>query len=93
MVLDASSGTPGGDSLNNLLAKGSNTLGNLLAILVKFRLKRCAFTADVSMAYNGLRLHPSHLAYHKFLWRDGMSELSPLEVWVILTLIYGVRSS
>ena len=93
MVFDASSGTPGGDSLNNLLAKGSNTLGNLLAILVKFRLKRCAFTADVSMAYNGLRLHPSHLAYHKFLWRDGMSELSPLEVWVILTLIYGVRSS
>ena len=93
LVFDASSGTPGGESLNTILAKGSNTLGNLLAILIRFRLKKCAFTADVSMAYNGVRLDEAHLCYQKFLWKNEMRELSPLEIWVILTLIYGVKSS
>ena len=93
LVFDASSGTPGGESLNNILAKGSNNLGSLLSILLQFRLKRHAFTADVSMAYNGVRLDQAHLCYQKFLWKQGMNELAPLEVWIILTLIYGIRSS
>ena len=93
LVFDASSKTPGGESLNDALAKGINTLGNLFSILVRFRLKKEGFTGDVSMAYNGVHLDPDHVAYQKFLWAEEMKDLSPLELWVVLTLIYGVRSA
>jgi hypothetical protein len=93
MVFDASSRTPGGESLNDVLAKGSNTLGNLLSILLRFRLKRSAFSADVSMAYNGISMDIEHIAYQKFYWREDMKECNPLLLYVVLTLIYGIRSA
>ena len=93
LVFDASSRTPGGESLNDAIAKGINTLGNLFSILLRFRLKKEAFTGDVSMAYNGVRMDPDHIGYQQFLWQEEMKELSPLELWVVLTLIYGVRSA
>ena len=91
MVFDASSRTPGGESLNNILAKGVNSLGNLFSILMKFRMRKAGFTADVSMAYNGVKLDPKHVPYQKFLWKQGMLATNELEMWVVLTLIYGVK--
>ena len=93
LVFDASSKTPGGDSLNQVLAKGSNSLGNLFSLLMKFRLKSSGFCADVSMAYNGIRLASEHISFQKFLWKEGMWDISPLEIWVVLTLIYGIKSA
>jgi len=93
LVFDASSRTPGGDSLNDVLAKGMNTLGNLFSILLRFRLRRSAFCADVSMAYNGIRMDEEHIAYQKFFWKKDMMDCSPLELYVVLTLIYGIRSA
>ena len=91
MVFDASSRTPGGESLNNILAKGVNSLGNLFSILMRYRMKKAGFTADVSMAYNGVKLDPKHVAYQQFLWRDKMLAESELELWAVLSLIYGVK--
>ena len=93
IVYDASSRTPGGSSLNQILAKGSATLASLFSILLKFRLRKSAFSADVSMAYNGIQIEPEHVAYQKFLWKTDMVDTNPLETWAILTLIYGVRPS
>ena len=93
MVFDGSSKTPGGESLNAILAKGINTLGNLFNLLIKFRLNRYAFTGDIRMAYNNISMHPDHVAYQKYLWKDQLSESSELKVWVIKSQIYGIRSS
>ena len=93
MVFDASSSTPGGDSLNNILAKGDNRLSKILDILVRFRTRRHAFAADVKMAYNGIKLLPQYYKFHRYLWKDQMKEDSELTTWVLLTLIYGVKSA
>ena len=91
MVFDASSRTPGGESLNNILAKGKNTLGNLFSILLRFRLKREGFSADVSMAYNGVKMEEEFVAFQQFFWKEEMREMNTLELWVVMTLIYGLR--
>ena len=94
MVFDASARTPnGGESLNNILAKGQNKLAKIMSVLMKFRTKRSAFTADVSMAYNGVKLHVEHYKYQRYLWREDLNPANPLIVMIVRTLIYGVRPS
>ena len=93
MVFDASSKTPGGDSLNNILAKGTNTLANLNNKFMKFRCKPSGFTADIKMAYNAIKLHPSHYKYQLYLWKEELDPNSPTITMVIKTIIYGVRPS
>ena len=93
LVFDASSRTPGGESLNDVLAKGMNTLGNLFSILLRFRLRSSAFCADVSMAYNGIKMDEEHIGFQKFYWKEDMLDCNPLVLYVVLTLIYGIRSA
>ena len=92
-VFDASSKTPGGESLNNLLAKGINKLAKLFNVLLRFRSKPGAFTCDVKMAYNQIQLDPSHYRYQQYLWKENLDPNMPTVVMIIKTLIYGVRSS
>ena len=93
MVMNASSATPGGKSLNSILAKGANTLSKIYDTLLSFRSDRCALSCDVSMAYNGLRLDSTHLKFQRYLWRKDMDPSNPIMVMIILTLIYGVKPS
>ena len=93
IVFDASSVTPGGDSLNNTLAKGVNKLMNISHILSRFRTGKSGFTADIKMAYNNLQLHPDHYRYHLYLWKPALTIEDPAVVMVVLTVIYGVRPS
>ena len=93
IVFDASSCTPGGDCLNNCLAKGENCLNNLLHVMIQFRVLPFAFSCDVSMAYNGIKLKPSHYRYQKYLWVEDLNPENPIKIMVVRTLIYGVRPS
>jgi hypothetical protein len=93
MVFDASSKTPGGESLNGCLAKGQNRLCKLQHLLIRFRIGISAVTADISMAYNGTRLRPEHLKYQKYLWRDELLPENPVKTMYVCTLIYGVKPS
>ena len=93
MVYDASSRTPGGDSLNGVLAKGQNLLINIFHILIRFMSKPYAVSGDVRMAYNGIKLEPEFYQYQKFLWRKDLDPSNPIEEMIVRTLIYGVRSS
>lgn len=93
MVFDASAKTPGGDSLNGILAKGQNKLVRLQHLLMRLRLRPHAVTADITMAYNGIRLRPEHLQFQKYLWKQGLDPDAPTQVMVVTTMIYGVRSS
>ena len=93
LVFDASSKTPGGESLNGVLAKGQNRLAKLQHLLMRFRLGKEAVTADISMAYNGTKLRPEHLKFQKYLWRKDLNPANPTEVRFVATLIYGVKPS
>ena len=91
LVFDASSRTRTGHSLNDCLAKGSNKLADLLHLLVQFRKGKACFTADISMAYNTIKLKPEFYCYQKMLWRDALSIDGDTIEMIIRTMIYGVR--
>ena len=93
MVFDASASTPGGLCLNDCLAKGENTLIRIHDILLRFRSKPSAFCTDIRQAYNQCALEPSFYRFQQFLWKDDLNPDSPTAIWVIATLIYGVRPS
>ena len=93
IVFDASSKTPGGNSLNGILAKGKNRLVKIQNLLARFRQRSAAVTADISMAYNGTWLQPGHIKFQKYLWKQGLEEKMPTTVMYVLTLIYGVKPS
>ena len=91
VVYDASSKTPGGESLNNILAKGSNRLPRLFNILLKFRRYNHAFTADIKTAYNNTSIVPEHYRYQQYLWKDQLKQENQTKLMTVKTLIYGVR--
>ena len=91
LVYDASSKSPGGESLNEVLVKGQNKLARLLHLLVQFRYGSEAFSADIKMAYNQLKLSPEYYKYQKYLWKEGLDAQAVTIVMVIVTVIYGVK--
>ena len=93
MVFDASSKTPGGESLNNILAKGENKLAQIPNLINNFRVGAGAFTCDLRMAYNQVRLDPTCYRYQKYLWKDDLDPSQPVKIMIVRTLIYGVKSS
>ena len=93
MVFNGSSATPGGKSLNSILAKGMNTLARLLELVIRFRLGRFAFTGDVQAAYNGIKITEHFYKYQKYLWREDLDPKNPVIVMIVVTLIYGIRPS
>ena len=92
-VFDGSSKTKTGSSLNDILAKGSNQMAKMLHLLIAFRYGGSALTSDVRMAYNSVSLKPEHYRYQKFLWVHGLDLLGAIVIYIIKTLIYGIRSS
>ena len=93
MVFDASSKTPGGESLNAILAKGENKLAQIPNLINNFRAADGGFTCDLRMAYNQIRLDPSCYRYQKYLWKDNLDPSQPVKIMIVRTLIYGVKSS
>ena len=93
VVFDASSATASGFSMNDILAKGINSLNSMLEIWVRFRLVVVAIHTDIKMMYNVIKLKPEHWTYQRYLWGN---ELDPDEMpkdKLCKTLIYGVKSS
>ena len=93
VVFDASSSTPTGYSLNDILAKGINSLNKLQDIALRWRIHQSAFTTDVRKMYNTIKLDVDHWCYQRYLWQEDLSPNQPPKQKVIKTLIYGVRSS
>ena len=93
MTFNASSKTSTGHSLNSVLAKGENKLPKIFHILLKFGSKKAAFTADVSMAYNAVKLYPAYYNFQRYLWQPDLDVDGEYHEYVIKTIIYGVISS
>ena len=90
LVFDASQANERGCSLNDILAKGNNSMNKLVEILVRWTTKKVGFHTDIQKMYNTVRLDKSHWCYQMYLWCD---KLSREPKWkVVKTLIYGVKS-
>ena len=92
-VFDASQRTPGGCRLNDILAKGSNNMYNLIQILIRWTIMLWAFHTDIRKMYNAVQLDKSHWCYQLYLWHKDLDRKEEPETKVIKTAIYGVRSS
>ena len=79
--------------LNLILAKGTNSVANLLDILIRNRAAPYAWSSDISKLYNMLHLRDQALPYSLFLYHDSLDLSTPPEVWIMNRAWYGVTST
>ena len=81
-----------GVSLNSFLLKGPNLIGDLLAVLLRFREERVAFVGDISKMFLQICLTEEDSQVHRFLWRDLDITQDPT-VYRLTRVTFGDKSS
>jgi len=87
VVFDASAITDNGQSLNNMLLPGPNLQGDLLQILLRFRVHPYVLTADVAMMFRQIKIIEEDRKLQLIVWRKQENE--PIEVYSLNTVTYG----
>lgn len=91
VVFDASASSSSGVSLNDVLCIGPKLQVDIKDILLKCRLKRYMFTADIEKMYRQILVRSADCLYQHILWRnDPMDEVQEFE---LLTVTYGVNAA
>lgn len=96
IVFDASSHEEGSPSLNDCLLIGPSLNPDLLHVLIKFRLYKVAFTADIAKAFLQIGLKERDRDVVRFLWTyDPLSQNSERELRIMRMnrVVFGVASS
>ena len=93
VVFDASHPTSTGYSLNDILAKGRNSMNKLVEIMLRWMTHKYAFHTDVQKMYNAVQLQEEHWCYQRYIWQTDLDQSKIPQEKVIKTLIYGIRSS
>ncbi len=96
IVFDVSSHEEGSPSLNDCLLIGPNLNPDLLHVLIKFRLHKVAFTADIAKAFLQIGLKERDRDIVRFLWTyDPSSQNSKREPCIMRMnrVVFGVASS
>ena len=92
-VFDASMPTSTGKSLNQIIAKGKNTMNKLVEIMIRFFIRKVGMHCDIKKMYNTVKLDESHWCYQLYLWHADLHPEEDPEEKVIKTAIYGLTSS
>ena len=94
IVVDASAKSSDGISLNDCLHKGPNLTPLLYDILIRFRTKSIALTADITKAFLMISIAEPDRDYLRFLWFDDIFSDKPKIVRNrFARMIFGVTSS
>lgn len=91
IVLDASSKTHTGLSLNDILHTGPNLQADLFLLLINFRLFPVAMTADIKQMYLQLGVPVEHRKYLQILYRFADDE--KIKTFQFNRLPFGLKSS
>ncbi len=89
-VFDASSPSSSGISLNDTLLTGPSLYPLLTDIILRFRLHKIAFSADIGKMFREIVLHPKERDLHRFLHRDKCGQIRDFRM---KRLTFGVKSS
>ena len=76
-VFDGSARVKGGLCINDCLETGPNLNPDLLAVLLKFRQHKIAWTADIQQAFLMVELEPCDSETLRFLWIDDINSPQP----------------
>ena len=90
-VFDASSKTPGGYSLNDLLPKGQPDMVRLLDMVLDWRMGASALTGDIRQFYNNIKLQEEYWQFQKILLRKDLDPKAKTMLAIVTSLIYGVK--
>ena len=91
-VMDASTKTPKGRCLNDLVVKGRISSLNLIRMVLRHTIGRHAVAGDLSQFYNSLKLREDFYNLQRFLFRKNLDISGEVLEAIIITLIYGVKS-
>ncbi|XP_055527660.1 uncharacterized protein LOC129720235 [Wyeomyia smithii] len=87
VVFDASASTTSGTSLNDHLLVGPVLQRKLTEIVLRFRVPKIVFTADIKQMFRQIVIRPSDRKYQQVFWRARPED--PLEVYQLATVTYG----
>lgn len=87
VVFDGSRKTSNGISLNDILLIGPRLQDDLFDIMLRFRLNRIAFSADVAKMYRQILVDEKHRDFQRILWRENVNE--PIGEYRLTTVTYG----
>ena len=90
-VMDASSKTSSGYSLNDLLPKGIPDIINLLEMTLSWRMGPSCVTGDIQQFYNSICLLPEFWQFQKILFKENLDISLETKVAIIIKLIYGIQ--
>ena len=91
VVMNASSRSSTGVTLNDTIAVGPTLQDQLVCHLLRFRFHRVALSGDISKMYRQVMLNSKDRKFHLFLWRDHPDE--DLRCYEMTRVTYGVASS
>jgi len=99
MVFDASSKS-NGTSLNGCLHPGPSLTESLFGVLLRFRLFKFVFTADIEKAFLRILLAEENKDFVRFLWYQDCPDLNnnniesiPVQIYRLCCVLFGVNSS
>ncbi|XP_036347998.1 uncharacterized protein LOC118757389, partial [Rhagoletis pomonella] len=90
IVYDASSKTSNGRSLNDLLCTGPPLQNDLSAVILKWRLHRYVFLADIQKMYRCIDMNLEDSNYQRILWRNKDGHVCE---YCLTTVTFGTASA
>lgn len=91
VVFDGSMKSTSNASINDLLVVGPTIHPPLNDVMMRFRLHPHALTTDISKMYRAVGLPPEDRDYHRFLWRNSLTE--PIKEYRMTRVSFGIASS
>ena len=81
-------------SLNECLLTGPSLVNDMISILIKFRLKEYAVSADVEKAFHMVKLHEDDRNFCRFFWpKDPFNPESEMLTYRFRVVIFGATAS
>lgn len=91
VVFDASQKTDNGRSLNSTLMIGPKLQDDIFSILIRWRLHKIAFTADIEKMYRQISVTDKDAEYQRIVWRDNPTE--KIKDYRMSTVTFGTSSA
>ncbi|XP_070138593.1 uncharacterized protein [Drosophila bipectinata] len=90
VVYDASCTPSNGKSLNDILCIGPPLQNDLGGVIMKWRLHRYVFAADIQRMYRCIDMHQEDAQFQRILWRNDQNEIAE---YSLNTVTFGTASA
>ncbi|XP_029165665.1 uncharacterized protein LOC114936590 [Nylanderia fulva] len=91
VVFNASQPTSTGVSLNDVLQVGPRLQQELREVLLRWRMHRVVFAADIEQMFRQIAVHPEDRPLQQILWREDPEQ--PIGCYRLNTVTYGTASA